>query len=103
MHSTLLVVYQVLSVAQKNVSVNFQAWLGVAGYAQVQASLELARRHAFETLERGDALSLPAKVRRYLSLQLGGYQHEIFVAQFPGSQMDKIGFKKSQVQYRRCD
>jgi len=56
--------------------------LGVAGYTQVQASIELARRHAFETLERGDALSSPARVRKYLSLQLGGCEHEIFAALF---------------------
>lgn len=71
-----------------------QPGLGVAGYTQIQASLELARRHAFETLERGDALSSPARVRRYLSLQLGGCQHEIFAALFLDNRHRVIVFEQ---------
>lgn len=71
-----------------------QPGLGSAGYAQVHASIELARRHAFESLERGDALSSPAKVRRYLSLQLGGYQHEVFAALFLDNRHRVIVFEQ---------
>jgi len=56
--------------------------LGEAGFAQVQAALELARRQALQSFERGDALSSPARVRRFLSLQLGGVEHEVFAALF---------------------
>lgn len=68
--------------------------LGAAGYAQVHASIELARRHAYESLERGDALSSPAKVRRYLSLQLGSYQHEVFAALFLDNRHRVIVFEQ---------
>ena len=56
--------------------------LGEAGFAQVQAALELARRQSLQSFERGDALSSPARVRRFLSLQLGGVEHEVFAALF---------------------
>jgi len=56
--------------------------LGDAGYAQLQAGLELARRMALQSFERGDALSSPARVRRFLTLQLGGMEHEVFAALF---------------------
>ena len=36
------------------------AGLGVAKFSQLQAVLELSRRHMAETLQRGDALSDPA-------------------------------------------
>lgn len=71
-----------------------QPGLGIAGYAQIQASIELARRNAFETLERGDALSSPGKVRRYLSLQLGGCQHEVFAALFLDNRHRVIVFEQ---------
>lgn len=58
------------------------AGLGQASYAQLQAGLEIARRQALETLERGDVLSSPAAVKRFLALQLGSAEHEIFVALF---------------------
>ena len=45
--------------------------LGKASFAQLQSALEIARRQALETLERGDALSSPAAVKRFLALQLG--------------------------------
>ena len=71
-----------------------QPGLGVAGFTQIQASIELARRHAFESLERGDALSSPARVRRYLSLQLSGNQHEIFAALFLDNRHRVIVFEQ---------
>ncbi len=56
--------------------------LGPASFALLHAALEIARRQALETLERGDALSSPAAVKRFLALQLGGADYEIFVALF---------------------
>ncbi len=56
--------------------------LGKASFAQLQSALEIARRQALETLERGDALSSPTAVKRFLALQLGSAEYEIFVALF---------------------
>ncbi len=56
--------------------------LGQAKYAQLQAVLEMGRRHLRETLERGDPLSSPQHTRDYLSARLRGYPHEVFACLF---------------------
>ena len=56
--------------------------LGAARYTLFQAILELSRRELYSKLERGDALSSPDSVRRYLSSQLAGRQHEVFCGLF---------------------
>lgn len=58
------------------------AGLGAARYTLFQAILELSRRELYSRLERGDALSSPESVRRYLSSQLAGRQHEVFCGLF---------------------
>ena len=52
--------------------------LGTAKYAQLQAVLEMARRHLGETLQQGSALTDPATTRRYLSTCLRDHDHEVF-------------------------
>lgn len=56
--------------------------LGTAKYAQLQAVLEMARRHFLEILERGNVLDSPDATRAYLSAQLRGYDHEVFACLF---------------------
>lgn len=56
--------------------------LGNAKYAQLQAVLEMARRHLRERLDRGDALTSSELVRQYLQQQLRGYPHEVFACLF---------------------
>ncbi len=55
-----------------------QRGLGEAKYAQLQAVLEMARRHLGETLARGEALTDPDATRRYLAAQLRDLDHEVF-------------------------
>lgn len=52
--------------------------LGTAKYVQLQACLELSRRHLLSTLQRGDALTSPEHTRRYLSAQLRHRPREVF-------------------------
>ncbi len=59
-----------------------QHGLGAAKYAQLQAVLEMARRHLLEGLQRGDALSSPADTRRYLTARLRGHPREVFTCLF---------------------
>jgi DNA repair protein RadC len=54
--------------------------LGSAKYAQLQAVLEMSRRHLQEELKRTDALTSPDITRRYLVSRLRAYQHEVFAA-----------------------
>lgn len=66
--------------------------LGLAKYAQLQAVLEMSRRHLRATLQRGDALSNPSDTRRYLAAQLRGYPHEVFAALFLDNRHRVIAF-----------
>jgi DNA repair protein RadC len=56
--------------------------LGEAKFVQLQAALELGRRHLRESLERGDALSNPDDTRRYLQSRLGDHPNEVFACLF---------------------
>ncbi|MEQ1527862.1 MAG: DNA repair protein RadC [Methylococcales bacterium] len=60
--------------------------LGAAKYAQLQAVMEMARRHFKEILQRGDALTSPDITRAYLSAQLRGYSFEVFACLFLDNQ-----------------
>jgi len=60
--------------------------LGDAKYAQLQAVLEMARRHFFEVIQRGNVLSNPDATRAYLSSQLRGYNYEVFACLFLDNQ-----------------
>lgn len=53
--------------------------LGSAKYAQLQAVLEMARRHLRSQLKRAETFTDPKVVRDYLSLRLRHLQHEIFL------------------------
>jgi len=52
--------------------------LGPAKYAQLQAVLEMARRHLGETLRRGDALNNADDTRQFLVSRLRDYPYEVF-------------------------
>lgn len=60
--------------------------LGTAKYAQLQAVLEMARRHLLESLQRGEALTSPGASRAYLRSQLRGEPREVFAALFLDNQ-----------------
>ncbi len=52
--------------------------LGPAKFAQLQAVMEIARRHLGETLVREQAFTDPDGVRRFLLAQLRDRPHEVF-------------------------
>jgi DNA repair protein RadC len=54
--------------------------LGTAKYVQLQAVLEIARRHLAESLPSRDALRDPAAVRQYLRARLRDRDREVFAA-----------------------
>lgn len=60
--------------------------LGDAKYSQLQAVMEMARRHFSEVLQRGNALTSPDITRAYLSAQLRGYSFEVFACLFLDNQ-----------------
>ena len=68
--------------------------MGPAKYAQLQAVLEMAKRHLFENIQRGDVLCSPNETRRYLSAQLQSYPHEVFACLFLDNRNRVIAFEK---------
>ncbi|MFO1347469.1 MAG: DNA repair protein RadC [Pseudomonadales bacterium] len=60
--------------------------LGLASFVQLQAVLEMARRHLMETLQRDTVLNSPAEVRHYLKARLRDYRREVFVCLFLDTQ-----------------
>ena len=66
--------------------------LGEAKYVQLQAVLEIARRHLAEALAGRDAVKDPAAVRRLLQARLRDREHETFAALFLDNQHRVIAF-----------
>ncbi|WP_303901562.1 RadC family protein [Thiohalomonas denitrificans] len=56
--------------------------LGEAKFVQLQATLEISRRHLMTALRRGDALTSPDATRRYLAARLRGEGREVFACLF---------------------
>lgn len=68
--------------------------LGAAKYAQLQAVMEMARRHLSASLKTGDALTSPALVRDYLTAHLRHQPREVFAALFLDSQHRLIVYEE---------
>ena len=68
--------------------------LGSAKYVQLQATLEMARRHLDERLRRGEVLSNPHETRRFLSARLRDYPHEVFACLFLDTRHRVIQFEE---------
>ncbi|WP_339337897.1 DNA repair protein RadC [uncultured Oceanicoccus sp.] len=67
--------------------------LGEAKYTQLQAVLEMSRRHMHEQLVRDDALTSPCLTRQYLSSCLRDKPQEQFCCLFMDSQHRPIVFE----------
>lgn len=67
--------------------------LGMAKYSQLQAVLEMSRRHLHETLQRESCLTNPQLTRRYLISQLRECQQEQFACLFLDSQHRVMHFE----------
>ena len=70
-----------------------QPGLGPAKYAQLQAVLEMARRHLAEQLQRESALESPRAVRDYLKSLLRHEPHEVFGCLFLDSKHRVLGYE----------
>jgi DNA repair protein RadC len=67
--------------------------LGEAKFSQLQAVIELSRRHLKETLQRGQFLQNPQTTRDYLSAQLRDLPYEVFACLFLDNQHRVIEFE----------
>ncbi|KAF1028572.1 MAG: hypothetical protein GAK37_02184 [Pseudomonas sp.] len=68
--------------------------LGPAKFAQLQAVLEMARRHLAERLRIDSALESPIVVREYLKSMLRHEPHEVFGCLFLDAGHRVLGFEK---------
>ncbi|MDR9432566.1 MAG: DNA repair protein RadC [Spiribacter sp.] len=68
--------------------------LGPAKYAQLQAVLEMARRHLQACLEPGESLAGPEDTRRYLTSRLRHLPHEVFACLFLDNRHQMVGFEE---------
>ncbi|WP_438951871.1 RadC family protein [Porticoccus sp.] len=68
--------------------------LGEAKFVQLQAVIELARRHLGETLQRDQVFSNPASVGEFLLAQLVHCQQEVFGVLFLDNQHRLIAWEK---------
>lgn len=70
-----------------------QPGLGPAKFAQLQAVLEMSRRHLAERLTRDSALESPRAVRDYLKAMLRHEPHEVFGCLFLDTKHRVLGFE----------
>jgi DNA repair protein RadC len=68
--------------------------LGQAKFVQLQAVLEMGRRHLESTLTRGDAFTDCDTTRRYLKQRLRPYAFEVFACLFLDNQHRLIHFEE---------
>lgn len=67
--------------------------LGPAKYAQLQAVMEIGRRHLAETIIRDPALQSPGAVRRYLKAMLRHEESEVFGCLYLDTRHRPLGFE----------
>ncbi len=68
--------------------------LGSAKYAQLQAVLEMGRRHLWETITRNDCLTSPDDTRNYLTSRLREQHNEVFACLFLDSKNRIIEYEE---------
>ncbi|MCB1761010.1 MAG: DNA repair protein RadC [Gammaproteobacteria bacterium] len=68
--------------------------VGSAKYAQLQAALEIGRRHQWEALTRETTLTSPEQTRRYLQSRLGDHPQEVFAALFLDNRHRVIAYEE---------
>jgi len=68
--------------------------LGDAKFAQLQAVLEMARRHMKEELHKGTEVTSSREIKDYIQSQLRDYGHEVFACLWLDSQHRMISWEE---------
>lgn len=71
-----------------------QPGLGPAKFAQLQAVIEMARRHLAEELKKGSAINSPMATRNFLLSSLRAAHQEVFACLYLDSQNRLIEFRE---------
>lgn len=75
------------------VSFSMHLGLGEAKYAQLQAVLEMSKRHLAEKLQKGSVMDNPQTVKDFLCAQLRSEPHEVFGCLFLDSKCRVICYE----------
>lgn len=68
--------------------------LGLAKYAQIQATMEMARRHLSQTLQRQQTFRSSSEVKQFLQAHLRHKHHEVFAILYLDNQHQLIRFEE---------
>lgn len=68
--------------------------LGMAKFVQLQAALEIARRHLAEHLQHDDCLTRPAQTMNFLRARLRDYDYEVFACLMLDNRNRVIAFRE---------
>lgn len=68
--------------------------LGSAKYAQLQAVLEMGRRHLYEQFERGSPLLSPQHTAQFLQARLRDHPYEVFAVLFLDNRHRVLAFEE---------
>ena len=68
--------------------------LGKAKYVQLQAVLEMARRHLGQQIELGNSIQSPAQAREAVHARLVDYPYEVFAVLFLDTRHRVLGFEE---------
>ncbi|MCG6868266.1 MAG: DNA repair protein RadC [Gammaproteobacteria bacterium] len=68
--------------------------LGQAKFAQLQAVLEMGRRHLYEAMQRGETLCGPESTREFLAARLRDHPFEVFACLFLDNRHRVIAFEE---------
>ena len=68
--------------------------LGKAKFVQLQAVLEMARRHLGQQIEMGNSIQSPAQAREAVHARLVDYPYEVFAVLFLDTRHRVLGFEE---------
>jgi DNA repair protein RadC len=79
---------------QDNTQLTAEPGLGPASVCRLKAALELGTRHLAAELERGDALTDPARAGAYFTRRLRSLPHEVFACLFLDNRHRALAFEE---------
>ena len=68
--------------------------VGDVCYARLHAGLEITRRTLMESMKKKDTVASPERARKYLTLKMRNYPHEVFACLFLDNQHRVIAFEE---------
>ncbi|OUR86775.1 hypothetical protein A9Q81_28070 [Gammaproteobacteria bacterium 42_54_T18] len=68
--------------------------MGPAKYVQLQAALEVGKRYLEKSIDAGDAITSPEKIKQFLKAKMRAYRHEVFSCVYLDNQHRILDYKE---------